>query len=726
MGKRNIKGITVEIDGDTLGLQDALKKVNKTIGETETQLRDVNKLLKLDPGNTELLKQKQQLLGAEISATTRKLEQLTEAEKQLNNQGVDKHGDQYQALRREIIETNQSLEKLTVEAKKTSKQMWGIEDEPLKDVSKAADDAANSLDKAGKEVSNFKDHLKADVIIEGAKGITSAVIEAAEETKEYQKIMASLEVSSAQAGYTAEQTKEIYRTLFGVLGDDQTAATTTANLQALKISQEDLTKMTNIAIGAWATYGDSIPIDGLAESINETAKTATVTGNLADVLNWAGVSEEEFNKKLEGMGSNSERVNEILKQLSSQGLEAAGQAWRNNNQALVESNEASAEFQAAMAQLSEKIMPILTEITRMFTIVVEKFNVLPEKTQNIILVIGALSLILGPLISTVGGVVNGVKGLIGAFGSLGGAVGTTGGILGNLGSLFSGLWGIISAHPVVAVVTTIIGGITLLWNKCEWFRDVVTGVFESLKEKLGGIVDGIAIFFTQKIPNAFTIAKTAISDTTDKIKTSVSDAFQRTKAMVSDTVEKIKNSAVNGFENMVDGIKGAVGKVTNVVKEGFSGAVEFITSLPSKALDWGKDIVGGIADGIKGAIGKVTGAVSSVASGIRSLLHFSEPDEGPLSDFHTYMPDMMKGMAKGIKDNVWRVTDEIRSVAQKMKETIQETGNTNMLTRENAVLYMNQSIYLGNEKLEERMASGVVKRISSREISRLKARGKHV
>ncbi len=106
--------------------------------------------------------------------------------------------------------------------------------------------------------------------------------------------MASLEVSSERAGYSAEETAETYKTLYGVLGDDQTAATTTANLQAIGLEQDKLTELTNAAIGAWATYGDSIPIDGLAESINETIQAGTVTGNFADVLNWASLEGETF------------------------------------------------------------------------------------------------------------------------------------------------------------------------------------------------------------------------------------------------------------------------------------------------------------------------------------------------------------------------------------------------------------------------------------------------
>lgn len=129
-----------------------------------------------------------------------------------------------------------------------------------------------------------------------------------------------------KAGYSAEQTEQSYKQLYGILGDEQTAATALANLQALGLSQEQLTVLTDAAIGAWATYGDSIPIDGLAEGINETVKAGAVTGTFADVLNWAGTSEDDFNAKLEKANSESERMNLVMQELASQGLAAGGRS----------------------------------------------------------------------------------------------------------------------------------------------------------------------------------------------------------------------------------------------------------------------------------------------------------------------------------------------------------------------------------------------------------------
>lgn len=404
--KTKIQGITVEIGGDTTGLSKALQGVNGKIIDIGEDLKDVNRLLKLDPTNTELLRQKQELLAGKIAATTEKLDKLKEAEEQVQQQFEEGKvsQQQYDALQREIAAAEISIRDLKAEAEKTEKAVKGIDEKPVEEVADAADDAEKELKSAGKEPSNFGDYLKADVIVEGAKGIISSLRDVAEETKEYQKIMASLETSSERAGYSAQQTQETYRQLYGVLSDDQTAATTTANLQALGFSQEKLTEITNAAIGAWATYGDSIPIDSLAEAINETAKTGTVTGTLADALNWAGVSEDAFNEKLAGAGDATERANMILQQLASQGLVEAGEAWQKQNETLVESNQAQAEMQEQMAQLGETIQPIMTQIVELVSGALGLFNSLDDGVQRAILVIVALVAAIGPLVSGIGSV----------------------------------------------------------------------------------------------------------------------------------------------------------------------------------------------------------------------------------------------------------------------------------------------------------------------------------
>ena len=304
----------------------------------------------------------------------------------------------------------------------------------LDEARKSADNAAESIDEFGREVkdaadqsdgiadligsmSKLKDFAKGGVIgaaaIGGLTAIKDAIFEVVDGTKEYRKIMGTLEVSSEKAGYAAEETQEAYRRLYAVLGDNQSAATTVANLQAIGLSQKDLMEITDAAIGSWATYGDSIPIDGLAESINETIKAGQVTGTFADVLNW-GTQEgetfglmlkdnveftelsdkelekltesqraqydatkaqydatEDFNEALTDCKSaedffnlalgecttNSERANLIMKALSEQGLTEAADAWFQVNEDIVKANEAQADWEEATGKLGEVLSP---------------------------------------------------------------------------------------------------------------------------------------------------------------------------------------------------------------------------------------------------------------------------------------------------------------------------------------------------------------------------------
>ena len=235
---------------------------------------------------------------------------------------------------------------------------------------RAVEQGSDSVTKSFKNVEDgaadmggsLRDAFAGGAVAGGIQSLASSLSGLVDETMEYRKIMASLNASSAKAGYTVEQTSASYQQLYEVLGDEQTAATALANLQALGLSQADLIKLTDAAIGAWATYGDSIPIDGLAEAINETIRAGAVTGTFADVLNWAGTSEDKFNEKLAKCKTESERVNLVMQELAKQGLADTAQAWRENNQDIVKTNQASAEMTETWAQLAKKASPVFAEI----------------------------------------------------------------------------------------------------------------------------------------------------------------------------------------------------------------------------------------------------------------------------------------------------------------------------------------------------------------------------
>lgn len=266
-----------------------------------------------------------------------------------------------------VLEWQQALNNAKADLLKMERELREATEE-LEDMGDAADDAAIPLRSAGRAMDDaaggaftLGKALTAGGIIEGGKAIIGVLVDLIERTKEYRQIQASLEVSSARAGYTAEETAEGFSLLYGVLGDDQSSATALANLQALGGSQRDLKLLINGTVGAWSAYGDSIPIDNLAESINETVQVAKVTGTFADVLNWAGRSEDEFNAKLEACADSSERVELILQELADQGLVDLGAAWQENNKDIVANNKATNDLNRAYARFAEMAAPAVNK-----------------------------------------------------------------------------------------------------------------------------------------------------------------------------------------------------------------------------------------------------------------------------------------------------------------------------------------------------------------------------
>lgn len=687
-----VKGITVEIGGDVTGLNKALKGTNDQIRTTQSQLKDVEKLLKLDPTNTTLLEQKQRLLADAMGDTKSKLETLQKANEQvagsvqyydawkkaydpiqdkiketneklkelkaqrqeLNDSGkmntdtfkelqaeIDKTTDelkslkseaqfvseyfgnpisqsQYDALQREIIDTQQELNKLEDRAKDTQSALEEVDEQPVEDVKTAADKAGDALEDAGKEASNFGDYLKAGAIIEGVKSIAGAISDLSAETQEYRKIMGTLETSSEQAGYTAEQTAQSYKQLYGVLGDDQTTATTVANLQALELTQGKLTQLTDAAIGAWAKYGDSIPIDGLAEAINETVKAGQVTGTFADVLNWgskegetfgvmlkentkeneewnkavmnAATAEDFFNLALQEAGTEAERADLILRAMADQGLTSAADAWRKNNEDIVAANEAQSDFMEKAAQLSERVAPAIQAvkeggndllqmfldltsevdfeamaetINQVFAAVESLITFLVENQEIVLTVITAIgaglaALKLAELIGTISQVTSGVTTLAQAFPLLSGAIGML-------------------TNPIFLVTAAVVAVVALIATK----GDEIQALLQKLDDWLQGVF---------------------LTDWTKVFGPGLGDAL---------------NGFFAGLKNIWDSVKLILDGVIDFIRGVFTGDWE-------RAWEGVRQILEGVFVGLQAAVkaplNAIIGAVNSVISYINVLI----------------------------------------------------------------------------------------------------------
>lgn len=252
-------------------------------------------------------------------------------------------------------------------------------------------------------------------------------------------------------------------------------------------------------------------------------------------------------------------------------------------------------------------------------------------------------------------------------------------------TIWSGIKQVVSSLAqglVTHVVTLITGFKDTMGNLWEMAKQAATTAWTNLKQAVITAATNLKDSAIQAVTNL----KESVSQAWENMKSAASQAWQNIKNFVVQTAQNLKQSAVQAFQNLVSGIRSTLSNLGTVVSNGFQSAIRFITSLPSKALQWGADFINGIARGIRNAIGNVTSAVSSVASTIRSFLHFSVPDEGPLTEYESWMPDFMKGLAKGIEKSKSVVTDAIAGVSKDMTINANAMVDQSQAAQNNAIL----------------------------------------
>lgn len=203
-----------------------------------------------------------------------------------------------------------------------------------------------------------------------AVAVGSALINVANNTRDYRTQIAKLETAFLTNKLSAENAQAVYQTLYGVIGDTGRVVEASGHIAQLSSDYKDLHDWTTICTGVFATFGDSLPIESLAEAADETVKTGKVTGGLADALNWAGLDADVFQKKLDACNTEEERAELITNTLIGLYGESA-ETYRKNNAALIESNAAHAKLNGAMATLGEKAEPVLTAFTNIAAKLVE-------------------------------------------------------------------------------------------------------------------------------------------------------------------------------------------------------------------------------------------------------------------------------------------------------------------------------------------------------------------
>ena len=718
----NIKGITVEIGGNVEPLSNALKDVNKTSRELQSELKQVNNNLKFNPKDTEMLSQKQKLLASSISNTKEKLDTLKSAEKQAQEQFQrgDISEEKYRALQREISKT-------TNELKGMEKQYKELE----KSSSSALTDASDKLNKFGSKCETAGKKMlpvSAGVTAVGVAGVaafnavddgadnaikkTGATGDAAKELESTYKDVASNIVgdfgdignavgeANTRFGFTGEKlqncTEEFLKfaeindtdvvtsiqKVARYMGDasiesdkygevlDQLTVAGQASGIAVDTLAEDCTKFgapmralgmdtkESIAIFAsWEKAGvnTDIAFSGMKKAIGtwgkegkdarvEFKKTLDEIKNCPDIASATAKSIEVFGQKagpdladaIQGGRFEYSQMLDLLE--SSQG--SVENTFDGIKDGGYDAELAAQNAKVALSGIGETILallaPALQTASRLLKNFSNWFNNLSPGAKKAIVVIGGIIAAIAPVLIIVGKVAKAISSVLTAVNNVRKAISLV-----HKG--FTILKAAMLANPitiVIAVIVALVAAFVLLWNKCEAFRNFWINLGNAIKDIASNSVNAVIGFFTKTIPEGFASAKEAISN----------------------KVQSIGDS----------------------IKNGFNTAIDFITSLPGKALQWGADFIDGLVNGIVSKAHAITNAVSGVAGKIKNFLHFSVPDEGPLTDYESWMPDFMAGLAEGIQNNKRLVTDAIGGLSSDITLNVDEL-NKNPISGSNPV-----------------------------------------
>lgn len=363
-------------------LQSVLIAEVKKLDSYKKQLKEISNAEEENGKRADLLKAKMKELS---DAGLNNTEEFKKYEKALNSVEKEQISNQKAIDKLNITILNQqgTVNKTEKDIRNYSRSLDELESSTdaihssSKQISKSLDDVGNSANRTEKEIETLGDGftvLKGTVSGLIANGISNAVsavgdftksiFTLSEATDEYRRMTAKIEGSANTFGYSIDFAKEQYKEFYSYLKDDQMATNAITNLMGMKVSTETVTETARAAIGVWSAYGDSIPIESLTESINETAQVRKITGSLADALNWAGISEDNFNAKLEKTKDTQEAANLIASTLNNT-YASSKFTYDELSGSIIDANKAEIELKETQAELGETLQPLNTQFTKL-------------------------------------------------------------------------------------------------------------------------------------------------------------------------------------------------------------------------------------------------------------------------------------------------------------------------------------------------------------------------
>ena len=704
MASKKIKGIVIEIGGDTSKLSDALKDTEKKTSALQSELREVERALKFNPDNVELLAQKQKLLTDTVEETTNKLEILRKAEEQVVEQFKkgDIGEDQLRAFQREIIETQSKLDHFESELDSTVKSVENV---------------GKKAEESGEGFTIMKGAL-ADLVSNAIQNAVTAIgdfvgslLELSEATEEYRTMQAKLEGSANTFGYSINFAKDKYEEFYQYLGDDQASTNAITNLMGVGTSTESLSKLVEGATGAWATYGDSINVESLTEAINETITCGKVTGSFADTINWCKDANENLKTALDGNNEATKAYNDALKEglpvedafnealakitdeqeradVVAQFLNItygeSKKAYDDLNKSVMDTNSAELELKETQAQLGETLSPVNNALTDMKNQALEAITPLVEKLATEFLNLltwlkehpGAMKAITAVVIT-----------LATAFTILAGVLAIQG-IINGVATAIAFLNTTMLANPIVlfvALLAGLVAGFLYLWNNCERFRLFWIAMWEGLKIVAGLVKDALVEFFTVEIPKAWEDFKNktqsvidSVSKFFENLKTRIATALHDALVNVLTWISNTKTNMETGIRNTIDAVVSWFNSIPTRIKTALSNAISSVVSwgatlatkgreagskllnavvdkvreIGSKMLSIGGDIVSGLWSGINDKVawlkGKISGFVGDVTGWLKNFFKIESPSRLMRDEIGRYIAE---GIGVGIVEN---------------------------------------------------------------------------
>ena len=576
----DVKGITVEFQGDTTKLQRALRDVDKSAKNIDKELRKVNKALKFNPTSVELWRQKQELLRQKIDQTSDKLKILKQQQRDMDARGVDKNTAEYRKLQREIIETESKL--------KTFKaQLRSIGNVRLTALS-------NQFKQVGSKLTSLGRTLTSTVSVYGAAAVYAG-----------KKL---IDMSEAQA--QAEQKLiEIYKTRMGV---DEQAAKSTMELasaqQKLGVVGDEVQLAGAQQLATYASMPETVntllpALNNLLvqqKGLNGTQEDATSLANLfgkalmgqTGALKKAGITFTEEQANLMKYGTEEERA-ATLAQVVTENVGHMNEEFAKTDAGKIQ--QAKNELGDMGEQIGAILLPALAKFVEFL-----QENVLPKlqelisffeqhpKIAEFALALTALMAILGPLLMMLGMIVSG----LGAF---------------------IGLLGAISAPILIAI--TIIGlliaaGMALYkhWDQikagAKQFKTDLVGTFQNMKSSVIG---------------AFTAMKTAIGNIFTSIKTAVQNAWTAIKTTVANKVTEIKTAVTSGFNSLRNSVSATWNSIKTAITQPIQNALTTLRTIVAKIKGLFPISIGKILSNIK---------LPEITTGTKTVLGVQVPTFG--------------------------------------------------------------------------------------------------